>query len=90
MTPDRIEAERVRFEAWWYDRYGSRTVPRITYFQYLGNGYINERVEGQWVSWLARAEEQYASEAAAEELMEQQEPQRLAMEAKHMGSNGVK
>lgn len=70
MTPDQIGAERVRFEAWWYDRYGSRTVPRIAYFQCLGNGYMNERVEGQWQAWLARAEEQCASEAAAEEEVE--------------------
>ena len=62
LTPDEIEAERVRFEAWWYGRYGSKIAPPVAYFQFLGNGYLNERIEGQWQTWLARAE-QYAKES---------------------------
>ena len=59
MTPKQIEAERVRFEEWYrlpMDREGT--------------GYRHDTAQDMWRGWLARAEEQYASEAAEEEEVE--------------------
>lgn len=56
LTPDEIEAERKRFEAWWYGLYGAKCLELNAYFQRLGNGYLSERIEGQWKTWLAAIE----------------------------------
>ena len=56
LTPDEIEAERKRFEAWWYGNYGAKINPPVAYFQWLGNGYLSDRIEGQWQTWLAAIE----------------------------------
>jgi len=76
MTPEEIEAERERFEAWWYGLYGAKINPPISYFQFLGNGYLSERIEGQWRTWLAaiasqreqRKQEQDAADKVSENL----------------------
>ena len=73
MTSDQIEAERVRFEAW-------RPEAKELRFE---DGYWSPLTMGRWEGWLARAEEQYASQATSVEPTERQEQQRLAMEAKH-------
>lgn len=79
MTPDQIEAERTKFEERWAKEFGFGNKPTFVH----NWGYVLSSVNGMWQGWLARAEEQYASWAAAVELTERQEPQRLAMEAKH-------
>lgn len=56
LTPDEIEQERTRFEAWWYGNYGAKIKPPVAYFQWLGNGYLSDRIEGQWQSWIAAIE----------------------------------
>lgn len=56
LTPEEAEAERKRFEAWWYGLYGAKINPPIAYFQFLGNGYLSERIEGQWHTWLSAIE----------------------------------
>ena len=56
LTPDEIEAERKRFEAWWYGLYGAKCLELNAYFQRLGNGYLSWRIEGQWKTWLAAIE----------------------------------
>lgn len=59
MTPDQIEAERVRFEAWYRKIWGN---PGRRH----ESGYRHQNSHNVWSGWLARAEEQYASESAAE------------------------
>lgn len=80
MTPDQIEAERTKFEAWFASRpeFLSDILRRTADGEYFYNA-----PQYAWEGVLWKAEEQYASERAALELMERQEPQRLAMEAKH-------
>ena len=56
LTPDEIDQERKRFEAWWYGNYGAKINPPVAYFQWLGNGYLSDRIEGQWQTWLAAIE----------------------------------
>lgn len=63
MTPDQIEAERTKFEAWVTATVGVRTFSRYD----IGN-YVTDWINDRWRGWLARAEEQYASERAAAEL----------------------
>lgn len=56
LTPEEAEAERKRFEAWWYGLYGAKINPPTSYFQFLGNGYLSERIEWKWRTWLAAIE----------------------------------
>lgn len=57
MTPDQIEAERVRFEAWMTKRHGTLNFRRDFTSEYEV-GWIYHA----WQGWLARAE-QYAKES---------------------------
>lgn len=86
LTPDEIEAERKRFEAWWYGLYGAKCLELNAYFQRLGNGYLSWRIEGQWKTWLAAIESERErvrkSQQDAEELVRLQEPQRARMAEK--------
>lgn len=83
LTPDEIEAERKRFEAWWYGLYGAKINPPTSYFQFLGNGYLSERIEWKWRTWLAAIESERErvrkEQDDAEALMRMQEPQRARM-----------
>lgn len=57
LTPDEIEAERGRFEAWWYDRYGSRRLPiEVFVHKKTAGGYWNDDMQKQWESWIAAIE----------------------------------
>lgn len=33
LTPDEIEQERTRFEAWYYDTFCEKELPPVAYFQ---------------------------------------------------------
>ena len=74
MSDDQIEAERVAFEASMRDRYGPLSFNR---------NFEADWIQSQWRGWLARAELAHTERQAAEELMQRQESQRVAMEAKH-------
>lgn len=52
MTPDQIEAERVRFEAWF-----GETEPDVLWRNYRDGTYGNFGVNSMFTGWLARAEE---------------------------------
>ena len=57
MTPDQIEAEREKFEAW----FGGPKTRGSHLERYLDDGdYCFGPAYHGWNAWLARAEEQYA------------------------------
>lgn len=51
LTPDEIEAERQRFEAWWAKRWGNGTTPERE-----GKGYWSGPAFHAWYGWLAAIE----------------------------------
>ena len=57
LTPDEIEAERKRFEAWWYDTFCEKDLPPVAYFQ-AGrmNDYMSDLVGRSFRGWLAAIE----------------------------------
>ena len=83
MSQDQIEAERVAFEAWAEFAHEENIhVARVALCTRNGQ-YVSAFTACLWQGWLARAELIHANQQAAEELIERQEPQRVAMEAKH-------
>lgn len=78
LTPDEIEAERERFEAWWAKRWGNGTKPERE-----GKGYWGGPAHHAWFGWLAAIESDRdrvrQRQEDAEVLMRMQEPQRARM-----------
>lgn len=52
MTPEQIEAERERFEAW-AEKHTRMALVRFS----DGGNYIDPRTKTSWDAWLARAQE---------------------------------
>jgi hypothetical protein len=78
MTTDQIEAERVAFEAALDAKCGP-----VNFRRDCTGGYEASWLCHEWRGWLMRAELIHAERQAAEELMERQESQRVAMAEKH-------
>lgn len=55
MTPDQIEAERVRFEAW------MRTYRYQCGLMRISDSYVSTSTFFAWEGWLARAEQAHGA-----------------------------